>query len=298
MKILCIGMSTYDITYQINKAFSVNDEFKIKDRVECGGGIASNIAYLLGKWNQEVYYAGIIGNDKHGKAIKEELESVNVNTDNVELKKNIITTVNNIIVSKTSTNKTIFTYCPDEAKLDDIDLNFNPDIILTDGYDCDISKKVIEAFPNSISILCADKLNEETEELAKIVNCLICTSNFAQSFSHEKFDFNNSNTILSIYKKLKDSFKGEIIITLDSRGTLYMNDGKIKIMPSLEVEIKDIVGSHDFFAGAFIYALINNYKREDAVRMSNIASSLSYTKIGSKISCPSLEEVLKIYEEY
>ena len=32
-------------------------------KVECGGGPASNAAYLLGKWHMDVYFAGVVGND-------------------------------------------------------------------------------------------------------------------------------------------------------------------------------------------------------------------------------------------
>ena len=129
MEILCIGLSSYDITYPLDSYIKENTKVRTKNRVECGGGQANNIAYLLGKWEENVYYAGIVGNDKHGKIIKEELEKVNVNTDYMQTRQDVITTVSNIIANIKDGTRTILTYSPSDVKLEELDLNFTPDII-------------------------------------------------------------------------------------------------------------------------------------------------------------------------
>ena len=171
-------------------------------------------------------------------------------------------------------------------------------MILMDGHEYEASIQVLDKFPNAISILDADRINEEIIDLAKRVKYLICSKGFAETIAEEKIDFNNSSSILSIFNKLKSMFKNNIIITLESKGSLYDMDGKIKIMPSLKVKSIDSTGAGDFFHAAFAYAIANNYSYENAIKFANITGALSVTKIGSKQSAPSIEEVEKIYDEY
>ena len=298
MKILCIGLSSYDVTYQVEQYIKENTKNRINTRIECGGGPANNAAYLLGKWGMDVYYAGCVGSDKHGKLIKKELESVNVNTDYMETKKDMITTVSNIIANIKDGTRTILTYCPDENKLDELDLDFEPDIILIDGHEYETSMEILKKYKKAISIIDAGRATDEIIELSKKVKYLVCSKDFAEAVTEQKMDFSDTKTILYIYNKMKEIFKNNIIITLESKGALYEKDGKIRVMPSLKVKSIDSTGAGDFFHGAFTYALANNYEIDNAIKISNITGALSVTKVGSKASAPSLEEVEKIYNEY
>jgi len=298
MKILCLGLSSYDVTYPMEQYIKENTKNRINNRIECGGGPANNAAYLLGKWGMDVYYAGCVGSDRHGKLIKEELESVNVNTDYMKTKKNMITTVSNIIANTTSGTRTILTYCPGNSILEELDIDFKPDIILIDGHEYEASMQVLDKYKDAITIIDASRPTDKVIELSKKVKYLVCSKEFAENISGINFDFNNSKTILDIYNIMKKTFNNTIIITLESKGTLYEIDGRIKIMPSLKVKSNDSTGAGDFFHGAFTYSLANNFELGNAIKLSNIAGALSVTKIGSKASAPSLEEVMKIYNEY
>lgn len=77
MKIMCIGQSAYDITLPLDHYPIENKKVRIQGKVECGGGSASNCAYLLAKWGMDVYFAGVVGNDYYGEKIKEEYNKNN-----------------------------------------------------------------------------------------------------------------------------------------------------------------------------------------------------------------------------
>jgi len=298
MEILCIGLSSYDITYPLDSYIKENTKVRTKNRVECGGGQANNIAYLLGKWEENVYYAGIVGNDKHGKIIKEELEKVNVNTDYMQTRQDVITTVSNIIANIKDGTRTILTYSPSDVKLEELDLNFTPDIILVDGYEYEASIQVLDKYKDKITIIDAGRLDDNIVNLAKKVKYLICSKNFAEEYSKEKFDFSDSNSIIYIFNKLKQDFRNNIIITLEGKGALYEKGGRIKLMPSLKVNAVDTTGAGDYFHAAFIYGISNNYSYEDSIKLACITGALSVTKVGSKSSAPSLKQVLKVFDEY
>ena len=74
MRVLCIGHVTFDIMIDINDYPKENTKNKVNKLLGCGGGQASNAAYLLGKWGIDTYFLGIIGNDSYGKIVKSEFK--------------------------------------------------------------------------------------------------------------------------------------------------------------------------------------------------------------------------------
>ena len=66
-------------------------------------------------------------------------------------------------------------------------------------------------------------------------------------------------------------------------------------MPGLKCTAVDTTGAGDIFHGAFTYGIANGFDMEKTVMISNIAAGLSVQKMGSRLSIPSLSEVLDYY---
>lgn len=297
MKVLCIGHTAYDITVLTDGYPKENIKYRVDNRIECGGGPASNAAYLLGKWGIRTYIASVVGNDIYGKRIKKEFTDVGVDTSYLELSNKFATTSSFIIVNKDNASRTVFTYRDPKMKMNDIDININPDYILVDAQELDLSIKMIEKYPKAISILDAGRAKYANIKLGKMVDYLVTSRNFAEDFSGVKIDLNDINSINQVYNILEKDFKGKIVITLEENGCLYKDDNKVKLMPGYKVEAKDTTGAGDIYHGAFVYALINKYSYADIMRIANIAGALSVKEIGGRFSVPELKEVLRIYEK-
>lgn len=293
MKILVIGHAAYDITMAVDKFPKENTKNRIDNRVECGGGPAANAAYLLGKWGLDVSFAGIVGNDDYGKKIKEELESVNINTKYLQFSDEFSTTNSFIVANKENGSRTIFTYRDKNMTMEEIELDFEPDIILFDGQEIAMTNKILDMYPNAISIIDAGRTTDEIIALAKKATYLVCSKEFAEKVSGIVIDENESYA--KIYDYIKKEFNNEVIITLEENGCLYKLNNQIKIMPSLKVKALDSTGAGDIFHGAFTYGIAKKYELEKVLKVANIAGALSVTKIGSKYSIPEKEEI-KEYE--
>ena len=87
----------------------------------------------------------------------------------------------------------------------------------------------------------------------------------------------------------------DIVITLENQGALYCLNNQIKVSPALKLPVVDTTGAGDIFHGAFCYIIANGGDIEKAVKYGNIAAGLSLSKIGTRLSIPSLEEVEKLY---
>lgn len=298
MKILCIGHSTYDFYLPLSEYPTEDLKYRVNDSIECGGGSAATAAYTLGKWGCDVYYHGVLGNDLFAKKIIKGLKDVNVNTKYVEKTDEAATTISFIIVNKKNGSRTMFNYGEKPIDITNFEYDFNPEIILSDSYNYEASVRAFSNYPNAISVLDADNFNDESFDLAKRVNYLICSKNFAEIASKLRINYNDERSLIKMYENLEVLFKGKVIVTLEEKGCIYRDDhGKIKIMTGLKVLPKDTTSAGDIFHGAFIYALSKGLSLENCLKISNIAAGLSVTRIGGWFAVPTLEEVHDIYEK-
>lgn len=296
MKILCIGHASYDITIPFDGYPLENSKNRVSEKVECGGGPASNAAYLLGKWGMDTTFAGVIGNDVYGHRIIEEFKNVNVNTDYVEFDNELETTLSFIIVNKITGSRTVLAHRDPKMKMKN-NVPIKADVILVDGQELEVSLDAIKNNKDAIKILDAGSLKPENIILGKEVDYLVCSKNFAEDFTNLKIDLNNCETISQVYLKLKSEFKNNIIITLESNGCLYMKDNRIRLMPSFKVRAVDTTGAGDIFHGAFTYCIASNYDLEKSLKISNITAALSVTRMGGRNSVFTLKEVMYNYEK-
>ena len=297
MKILCIGSSAYDITLPLDHYPIENKKIRVQQKVECGGGSASNCAYLLAKWGLETYYGGIIGNDHYGSKILEEYKSVGVNTKYLQISDLYPTTSSYIIANTSIASRTILTSKDSNIKMEPREVDDQFDFILLDGYEKDFAMEAIKKNPNAITILDAGSTRESTLELARVVNYVVCSHDFAEDISKVKIDYNNPNTIVEAYKGLKKEFQGNIIITLEEYGCFTCINGTYTIVPSIKVKAVDATGAGDIFHGAFVYSLAKGFDIKKALIFSNITGALSTLSIGSRLSIPSLESVESKYND-
>ena len=298
MKVLCIGHSSYDVTLPLEEYPKENTKYRVDKKFECGGGPAGNAAYLLGKWGVETYCQGMIGNDTFGTKIIKEYKSVNVDTSLMEISDEVDTTLSFILVNEKTGSRTLFNYAKKRPELKEKEYKFKPDIIHVDGQYYETTKKAFESFPDAIKVIDAGRITDELLELCHMVDYLVCSKGFAETVAKERFDFNDNNSIKSIYDKLEKEFKCTVVVTLEELGCLYKIDNKIKVMTGLKVKAKDTTGAGDIFHGAFVYGLVNKFKYEDIIRISNIAGAISVTRIGGRYSMPTKEEMKTLFYEF
>lgn len=292
MRAICIGHSTFDTTLPVDTFPHENVKMRIKEHIECGGGPASNGAYLLAKWGIDTTIASIVGNDYYGQRVYEDFKKIGANLDYLELKKDYSTSSSYIIANMSNGSRTAITSKePPIRKLEHV-IDEKYDLILVDGEHPETAKEVLLNNPYAISVLDAGRLNDDTRDLGKLVTYVICSHDFAEEFTNKKTDIKDINSLISIYNEIKNYFKTNIIITLEADGSFTEIDGHYKVIPSIKVKAIDSTGAGDIFHGAFTYFIGMNYSLEDAIKYSSISGAISVTRIGSRNSIPMLEEVL------
>ena len=83
--------------------------------------------------------------------------------------------------------------------------------------------------------------------------------------------------------QLKKSVKCELIVTLGSKGSIYLdNKGLLIKIPAFKVKIADTIGAGDAFTAGLIYKLI---KQGRAEFFSNMRSNMSFASAVSALIC-------------
>ncbi len=299
MTILSIGNASYDITCPVEEYPVEGTKYLLSEKIEAGGGTAANVAYMLGRWGETSYFAGVVGSDDYGTKIRKEFEQALVKTELIETAYEVGTPLSVILVNKKNGSRTRFDVMrATQPQLKKYDYSISPDVIFSDGKEYSATINALNKFPKAISIVDAGRVNRDLLELCKYVKYIVCSKGFAETVSGLKIDYNNSISLVNVYKKLKSKYpNNEIIVTLENMGALYSVNGEIKVMPGIKVTQVDPSCSGDVFHGAFAYCLANNFDIEKAVTYSNIAAGLSVTKMGGRTSIPTLKEVINFYNQ-
>lgn len=292
MKAICVGHSTYDTTLPVDEYPTENIKYRIKEHIECGGGPASNGAYLLAKWGINTTIVSIVGKDYYGEKVVEDFKKIGANIKYLEMREEHSTSSSYIIANMSNGSRTILTSKKPPIRKLSKKVEEKADLILIDGEHPETAKEVLINNPNAISVLDAGRLNDDTRELGKMVTYLVCSHDFAEEFTNKKTDIRDFNTLIEIYEELKKYFKTNIIITLEANGSFTVVDGRYRIIPSIKVKALDSTGAGDIFHGAFAYFIGMKYPLEEAIRYASITGAISVTRIGSRYSIPELGEVL------
>lgn len=298
LKSICLGRMKYEFNLLVDKPpleGSCNEFF---NKVGCGGGTAGNVAYALGKWGIGTAVCGVIGNDVYGNRIKEEFDRVHLDIRYLEQSYSNDTQLSTVVINKETKNHTTYNIADKFVSIKKMDYDFTPDITVVDGYDSVASKALLERFPHSKTVLCADFISKETFDLCHRAKYVICSLQFAEMFSGIKYTPNNMKSLAEIYQTMKKkNLNTEFIIHLGEQGTLYCVNNQIKITPNLKYEVVDRYGDYDMLCAAFAYQIAVDNDLEKAVKFGAIASSLVTRTLGARCSTPTIDEIRKLYEQ-
>lgn len=111
--------------------------------------------------------------------------------------------------------------------------------------------------------------------LGEGVDLLFCNEAEACLFAQTQ-DLNVAVATLRTYAK-------QFVITLGAKGALLYDGRHCQQIDSEPVNAIDSLGAGDMFAGAFLYAVTQNYSLESATRIANDAAGCIVTKVGARL---------------
>ena len=309
MKILGIGNAIVDVICKVNDEFIAKNnltkstmklvddaEFKkllssLKIEETVSGGSVANSIVVLSQLGNKVGFIGKVNKDDLGEKYEEGLKRENVQFFYSKKKESIPTGTCLILITPDS-ERTMVTFLGTAGKISekDIDINAvkNSEILFLEGYLWDEGepKKAFEkAIKNSNKVamslsdlFCVERHKTHFLELVK--NKLDIT------FANEQeimslIDVKTFDEVIDFAKKLNKL----IIITRGDKGAIAINrDEIVECAAKKDLQIKDLTGAGDLFAGGFLHGLINNKSIKESLEVGTLMSSKVIQILGARLN--------------
>ncbi len=301
-KIVVIGSINMDLVTICERAPRGGETLLGKKFMQIPGGKGANQAVAMGKMKSPVSMLGKIGREGMGDILLDSMKKDGIDISNIEYCDET-TGIAKIIVEENGQNRIIVVpganYEVDSSYIDrHLDAIKNCDILVTQLEipieTVKYSLKKAKEF-GKITILNpapATKLDEEI-----ILNSDYIIPNETElellsgmSITDEKSVINAADVLL------KKGVKG-LIVTLGSKGCMYISKVERKAFPAYRVKAIDTTAAGDSFIGGFVNGLASGLNFEESIDRGTKVAAISVTRIGAQTSIPTLEEVLNFKGE-
>ena len=309
MKILGIGNAIVDVICKVEDKFITRnnltkstmklvdeDEFKkilstLKIEETISGGSVANSIVGLSQLGNKVGFIGKISNDDLGNKYEEGLRKENVQFLYTK-KKEAIPTGTCLILITPDSERTMVTFLGTAGKINENDIDAktvkNSEILFLEGYLWDEGEPK-KAFEKGIS---------NSNKVAMSLSDLFCVERHKPHFLNlvkNKLDitFANEQEIMSLIdvKKFDEviNFAKEvnklIVITRGKKGAVAIKNSEIvECSAKNNLQIKDLTGAGDLFAGGFLHGLINNKSTKESLEIATEMSSKVIQIIGARLN--------------
>lgn len=284
--VLCVGAGTYDLVYSVNRDPQPDEKIRATSFTGCGGGPAANAAVTVARLGLQAAFVGYLGNDIFGNAHIRELQEAGVLTKFVA--RGEYSSALSVVMVKPDGSRSLVNYRKPESYLasDSIDFSsISAKVILFDGHEPHLSPPLARSARqnNTITLLDAGSIHKGTEELASLVDYLVCSERFGLDFTGE------SNEEKALDKLA--TYAPNVIVTVGERGLVWKTAEKTGRLEAFKVRAVDTTGAGDVFHGALAACLAREMAWTQSLRYASAAGALCCTKMGARLGIPTGEEV-------
>jgi len=284
--VLCVGAGTYDLVYSVDRDPQPDEKIRASSFTGCGGGPAANAAITVSRQGLQSAFVGYLGNDIFGNAHLKELQRAGVNTDLVV--RGDESSALSVVMVKPDGRRSLVNYRKPESFLAAGSVDFtsiDTKVILFDGHEPNISPSLAKSARQRgiITLLDAGSIHPGTEELAGLVDYLVCSESFG-------FGFSGESTQERALEKLS-AYAPNVVITLGHRGLVWKNAEGSGHVKTFSIKAVDTTGAGDVFHGALAACLAEKREWHESLAFASAAGALCCTRIGARLGIPTREEV-------
>ena len=309
MKIIGIGNAIDDVICKVEDEFITQNnltkstmklvdeaEFKkllsnLKIEETVSGGSVANSIVGLSQLGNKVGFIGKVSDDNLGNKYEDGLKKENVQFF-YSKKKEVTPTGTCLILITPDSERTMITFLGTAGKINENDIDVgavkNSTILFLEGYlwdEGDPKKAFEKAIINSNKVamslsdlFCVERHKPHFLELVK--NKLDIT------FANEQeimslIDVKKFDEVINFAKEIKKL----IVVTRGDKGAVAINNDEIvECSAKKNLQIKDLTGAGDLFAGGFLHGLINNKSNKESLETGTEMSSKVIQIIGARLN--------------
>ena len=306
MKGAVVGSANTDLIIHVDKLPSLGNTEVGNSFTRGPGGKGANQAVCLSKLGVNTYFIGRFGKDEFSSILLEDIRNygLNINYSVIDEKRQggvvfivVDQTGNNTMIADFGSN--LYLSSDDVKNASKVFENVNV-ILLQFEVSEDANKKAISlAKKNGCKIVLnpapfrifdpeilssIDVLTPNLFELSQILKYL----------HGEDVISPDTNNIVAIEKGAESLIERgvkHIVITLGSRGSIYVNQKFKRRFGTFKVDPIDSTAAGDVFTSAFAYKYVEGESISEAIRFASAASAITITRKGAIKAIPTIEEV-------
>ncbi len=292
MKPLVIGLGqcSLDILGQVDNYPSLDEKAELNSLLVQGGGPVATALVTLSRLGVPVAIVGAVGDDNFGRQIREGLFQENVDCTYLLQSPQSSSQVAFVTVDAQG-HRNIFwhrgTAHPVVPEGLPGLLADSVRILHLDGLHLDpaIAAAKLARRQAVTTVLDAGTLRPGIEDLLPFIDHLVVSDKFARQFIGKDDPEAAIRGLLS-YGAVA------VTVTMGHSGSLSMGKGVPPIhQPAFAVKTIDTTGCGDVFHGGYIYALLQDWTLERAVRFAAACAALKACALGGRTAIPSLQDV-------
>lgn len=296
-KICVIGSLNMDLVVNVDEMPKKGQTLIGGNFKEVPGGKGANQAVAIAKLGGDVSMIGKVGNDGFGQTLINALKANNVKTDYIQIE-NCSSGVAMITVDKNAENSIVVApganfrvlredidKCIDSIKQSDIVVVQLETPLDTIKYALQESKQL-----DKYTILNPAPAVKLDEDIIKNVDLLTPNETELEILSGVKIE--NEEDIIKAAQVMIQKGVKQLIVTLGSKGSLYIDKDNVKFKESYKVDAIDTTAAGDSYTGALSVALSQDKDMEEAMDFASKVGALCVMKEGAQTSLPTMQDVL------
>ena len=296
-KICVIGSINMDLVVNVGEMPKKGQTLIGSNFKEVPGGKGANQAVAASRLGANVCMVGKVGSDGFGQNLLNQLKNNNVDTKYIQIEEGasgvaLITVDKNaenaIVVSPGANFKLAqkdIDNCIDAIKESNVVVIQLETPIDTIKYALEKSKEL-----DKFTILNPAPAVKLGDDIIKNVDLL--TPNETELEILSGVSINNEDDILKAAQVMLEKGVKKLIVTLGSKGSLYIDKENKIFKKSYKVDAIDTTAAGDSYTGAIAVSLSQGKNVEDAIDFASKVGALCVTKEGAQTSLPTIEEVL------
>ncbi|NNE98226.1 MAG: carbohydrate kinase family protein [Pyrinomonadaceae bacterium] len=287
------GTNAVDYLIQVPEYPAFDSKLELNDYVQAAGGEAATTMVGLQRLGLKTSYVGRFGNDGAGDFGLKSLDDEGVDTSRSQRVDGARTQIAFIIVDENTGERTVIWKRDKKLQFTENDvsdeISESARVLHLTPHDTragiKLARKAREI--GTIVSIDIDTIFEGVEDLLPLVDILISSAGFAESFT----GIRDQRAALD---RLKFKYGCKVIgVTLGQRGSLIHCANEFFETEGFAVPngCKDTTGAGDSFRSGFLYGFLSGESIEESARMANAVAALKCREIGARTALPDIREL-------
>ena len=305
MKIAVIGSNIMDIAVYTDRFPEAGETKAANDfHIACGGK-GANQAVAAAKLGTEVLMVTAIGHDMFGEQTKKNFEDLHMDTRYVLEKENTSSGAATVWVDASSQNKILINkaannlLCPADLEAAADELKKCAFIVLQLEVPLETVYAAIDfGCENHIPVLLNPAPALENLDMDRVCKCDFVVPNETELSILTGMPTESMEEIRKAAGVLLEHGLKNVIVTIGSRGSLWLSKEHMELVPALKVKAVDTTGAGDSFIGCFVAYYVESGDVLAAMKKASLYAALGVTQKGTQTSYATKEAFEKFAAEH